>query len=205
MVRPITAGKAYSHAPCGFVQLGFTYLAVLLLVFILLLSLGVASEHIATIKKREREAELIFIGGQYRDAIASYYYSSGGNKQLPLTLDSMILDSRSLTVLRHLRKKYEDPITNSDEWGLLKTPQGGITGVYSLSNEEVLSTVNNPSLWTNTSLGENSIKLMPAVYSNWKFIFKPDNQDESSISTNSINDGNEDEKTSDIELEYDDH
>lgn len=181
MVLPITVGNMQIRA-----EKGFTYLAVLLLVFILLLSLGAASEHIATINKREREAELIFVGEQYRNAIASYYQNSpGGVKQLPLKLESLILDKRSINRVRHLRKLYQDPITDSNEWGLVNNPQGEITGVYSLSNESVLTTVNNPSLLQNIQVGENSANHSLAAYSDWRFIFKPDNQDRSLIGNGS--------------------
>jgi type II secretory pathway pseudopilin PulG len=154
----------------------------MLLVLILLLGLGAASEHTATINKREREAELIFVGEQYRNAIASYYQNSpGGIKKLPFTLESLVLDKRSINPLRHLRKLYRDPITDSNEWGLVKTPQDEIVGVYSQSSEEVLTTVNNSDLLQSSHLDEGSVKSNLAVYSDWKFIFKPDNQDRSLI------------------------
>lgn len=176
MASPIAVGKAHPFSRGRFSQGGFTYLTVLFLVFLLLLSLGAASEHIYTLGKREREAELLFVGEQYRNAIASYYYNSpGGIKQLPQTLESLILDKRSINVYRHLRKIYRDPIAGGSEWGLVKTPQGEITGVYSLSNESILTTVNNRSLVPSINLSENSVSFTPAVYSDWKFIFKPDN------------------------------
>jgi len=163
-------------------QKGFTYLAVISLVFVLLLALGAASEHIATINKREREAELIFVGEQYRNAIASYYQNSpGGIKQLPFTLESLILDKRSINVLRHLRKLYKDPVTENNEWGLVKTPQDEIVGVYSLSDEEVLTTINNSGLVQISQRDEYSARNTPASYSDWKFIFKPENKDRALI------------------------
>jgi len=182
-------------------QRGFTYLAVLLLVFVLLLIVGAASENIATINKREREVELIFIGQQYRNAIASYYYNSpGGIKQLPFTLEDMLLDKRSVNPMRHLRKIFQDPITDTKEWGLVKSPQGEITGVYSLSNDEVLATINNSSLSESSQLGESSANLKPSIYSNWKFIFKPENQD-SSLINDSAADENTDKNEDKIGLD----
>lgn len=182
MVPPIVVGNAHPFSRRRFSQSGFTYLAVLFLVFLLLLSLGAASEHIYTLGKREREAELLFVGEQYRNAIGSYYYKSpGGIKQLPQTLESLILDKRSINAYRHLRKIYRDPITGGSEWGLVKTPQGEITGVYSLSNESILTTVNNRSLVPSINLAENPASFTPAVYSDWKFIFKPDNNVHSTV------------------------
>ncbi len=177
MVPLIAVGKIHSLLPSRFAQGGFTYLTVLFLVFLLLLSLGAASEHIYTTNKREREMELLFVGEQYRNAIASYYHNSpGGIKQLPLTLESLISDKRSINTYRHLRKLYPDPVTGSSEWGLVKTPQGEITGVYSLYNESILMTVNHSSLLQRIDSAENSASLKVATYSDWKFIFKPDNQ-----------------------------
>lgn len=180
MAPLIAAGNFRLSVSRASTQRGFTYLAVLLLVLILTLNLGAASEYVATIKKREREAELVFVGEQYRNAIASYYLRSpGGNKQLPKTLDSLLLDSRSISTYRHLRKLYLDPITNTNNWGLVKTPQDEIVGVYSLSNERVLTTVNNPNFLHTVPMDEKQVSLEQSVYSDWKFVFKPDAQDQS--------------------------
>jgi type II secretory pathway pseudopilin PulG len=177
MVPPTVAGNMRPYF-----QKGFTYLAVMLLVLILMLGLGAASEQIATINKRDREAELIFVGEQYRNAIASYYQNSpGGIKQFPSKLESLVLDKRSINPLRHLRKLYRDPVTDSNEWGLVKTPQDEIVGIYSLSSEEVLTTTNNSDLVQKINQYEIPSKNNIAVYSDWKFIFKPNNQDQSLI------------------------
>ena len=166
-------------------QRGFTYLTVLLLVFILLLGLSAASEQVATVAQREREAELIFAGEQYRNAIASYYQNSpGGLKQLPLSLESLVLDKRSINPIRHIRRLYQDPITRSNEWGVVKTPQGEISGVYSLSNEPVLTTINSTNLSLSSYTDENSSQLKMVSYSEWKFVYKPDNKDNSPVKLN---------------------
>jgi len=39
--------------------------------------------------QREREAELLFIGGQFRDAIASYYNRGPGAKAYPKKIDDL--------------------------------------------------------------------------------------------------------------------
>lgn len=186
MVPPIVVGSPRLSLRCRSAQSGFTYLTVLFFVFLLLLSLGAASEHIYTLGKREREAELLFVGEQYRNAIASHYYNSpGGVKILPQALESLILDKRSINAYRHLRKIYRDPITGGSEWGLVKTPQGEITGVYSLSDESILTTVNNSTLLQSSLLTENSVSIKPTVYSDWKFIFKPDDN----VNATAINSG----------------
>lgn len=184
MVPPIAVGKIRYLSPSRFAQAGFTYLTVLFLVFLLLLSLGAASEHIYTTGKREREMELLFIGEQYRNAIASYYDNSpGGVKQLPQTLESLISDKRSINTYRHLRKLYHDPVTGGSDWGLVKTPQGEIVGVYSLSNEPILMTANHSSLLQHIDSDDNSASLKLLTYSDWKFIFNPENNDSSTITS----------------------
>ncbi len=90
--------------------------------------------HIA--QKREKERELLYVGNQYRQAIALYYERSpGGGKQFPKTLENLLQDERQLTTQRYLRKLYRDPITNSKTWGLVEGPNNSIMGVYSLSED----------------------------------------------------------------------
>ncbi|HEY3299296.1 MAG TPA: type II secretion system protein [Methylophilaceae bacterium] len=166
MVRPTTSGK---HTNCK--QAGFTYLLVLGFVFALLLSLTIASENIATTIQREREAELLFVGQQYRNAIASYYQKSpNGIKQLPLKLEDLLEDKRSLSVQHHLRKLYRDPITETDEWGLLRDGQGQISGVYSLSQDAPMMTQEDTRFALDASADGDA-----KTYSSWKFVFSPNN------------------------------
>ena len=176
-------------------EAGFTYLVVLAMVFALLLGLSVTSEHVGRVNQREREAELVFIGLQYCNAIASYYHNSpDGNKQLPLTLESLLADSRAINHLHHLRKFYRDPITENPEWGLIKTQQGEIMGVYSLSNDQVLSMGKYINLLKNATIcDESSVKnsailnATSATYQDWKFIFKPEDKDSLLISNDDEN------------------
>ncbi|MBI3043898.1 MAG: type II secretion system protein [Betaproteobacteria bacterium] len=87
-----------------------------------------------TTLQREKEAELLFIGNQYRAAIASYYARTPGNlRRYPGALEELLKDPRSPSTVRHLRKLYRDPITNTTDWGLIAAPGGGIMGVYSKS------------------------------------------------------------------------
>ena len=113
-------------------QTGFTYMGVLMLMAIA--GIGMAGVGLVWQQnaQRENEKELLFIGDAYRKAIASYYESSPGAKQFPLSLDDLLLDKRFPETKRHLRKLYADPITRNKEWGLIKQ-QAQITGVYSVS------------------------------------------------------------------------
>jgi hypothetical protein len=90
--------------------------------------------------QREKEAELIFRGNQYRQAIASYYRKE---QKYPKSLGELLADKRYPMAVRHLRKLYLDPMTGRAEWGLMLAPEGGgIMGVHSLSEEAPIKTGN---------------------------------------------------------------
>jgi len=99
------------------------------------LALSAAGQVWHTTARREREAELLAIGNQYREALKSYYDASAvGTPRSPLTLEELVLDRRFPEPLRHLRRLYPDPITNRNEWALM-LQQGRITGVHSQSTD----------------------------------------------------------------------
>jgi len=112
-------------------QRGFTYLTVLFMVAILAGGLALVGEMWHTSALREKEAELLFVGNQYRKAIERYYLS-GPQRNYPRTLDELLRDPRRPGTERYLRRLYPDPMTGK-EWGLVKAPDGGIWGVHSLS------------------------------------------------------------------------
>lgn len=115
---------------------GFTYLAVLFAVAILSGGLALAGEMWDTAAQREREAELLFTGNEYRVAIERYYLS-GPQRQYPGSLDELLEDPRRPGTERYLRRLYPDPITGGD-WMLIRGPQGGIVGVHSASEAKPL-------------------------------------------------------------------
>lgn len=161
MARPIAAGKA-----CPATQAGFSYVAVLFLVLVMALSLSMASQPIATGIQREREAELLFVGQQYRQAIASYYRSApDGIAVLPMTLQELVLDKRFVSPKRHIRKLYADPMTNSAQWGELRNAQGQLTGIYSLAPGVPMNRLAAASLALESATA--------ASYADWKFEYTP--------------------------------
>ena len=146
-------------------QRGFAYLAVLFAVALLgLLTVGVADVW-HTIAQREKEAELLFIGNQFRQAIGRYYESSPGAKAYPARLDDLLEDKRFPNPQRHLRKLYRDPMTGSRLWGLVKQ-QERIVGVFSLSDKTPLKTGNFAE--RDADFDERG------SYSEWKFVYRPD-------------------------------
>lgn len=112
---------------------GFTYLGVLFFVALMGVGLAAAGSAWHSITLREREADLMFVGAQYRRAIELYVRSGG---TYPRTLEDLVKDPRRPDTQRYLRKTFADPITGKAEWGLVKAPDGGIMGVHSLSDAE---------------------------------------------------------------------
>ena len=144
-------------------QRGFTYLTVLFIVAILMGGLALVGEVWETSAKREKEADLLFVGNQYRKAIQRYVLS--GKAQYPRTLEDLLKDPRQPSTQRYLRKLYPDPMTGKSEWGFVKGPDGGIGGVYSLSEDKPLK-VAGFKLRDATLEGAQK-------YSDWKFSYAP--------------------------------
>jgi len=118
------------HAPSRR-QRGFTYIGLLMAVFIMGLMLTLVSRVWRTTEQRERETQLLFVGHAYRMAIASYV---AFGHQYPPTLQSLLKDERFPVPKRHLRRLYVDPMTRQADWSLIMTPSGqGIMGVASSS------------------------------------------------------------------------
>lgn len=112
-------------------QAGFTYLFVLMLIALIGMGLAAAGTLWRTDAQRAREAELLFIGDQYRQAIRSYYEFDPAQPRLPQSIDNLLADNRHPNVVRHLRRAYRDPFTGA-ALALIRTPDSqGIVGVYS--------------------------------------------------------------------------
>lgn len=115
-------------------QKGVTYLGVLMLVAVSAVVLAGQGAFSAVDGQRQREEELLFVGGQFRNAIKSYYEGTPGPaKRYPHDLDDLLLDRRVEPPVRHLRRIYADPITGTQRWGQMHAPEGGVMGVHSLS------------------------------------------------------------------------
>ena len=115
---------------------GFTYLGLLFALALAAVALALGGLVWHTASKRAKEEQLLFAGGAIRKAIVHYYRRSpNGNREFPRALQDLIEDRRYITVERHLRKIYADPITGKPDWGLIKDANGAIVGVYSQSRE----------------------------------------------------------------------
>lgn len=117
---------------------GFTYLWTLFAIAFAGIGMMIGAELWATTVKRDREAELIHVGRQFREAIGRYYESTpGGAKQYPPSLDELLKDSRFPAPRRHLRKIYSDPVTGKTDWELVRIG-GRVVGIRSRSTETPL-------------------------------------------------------------------
>ncbi len=150
-------------------QQGFTYIGVLIIVAVMMMALGAASEIWHTVMQREKEQELLFIGHQYRAAIGRYYAQSGS--RYPPTLEALLesndqgVSGSGAKKTRFLRKLYFDPITGEANWGLVTGPDQRVQGVYSLSEEAPYKKTGFINADADLELAE--------TYSDWKFVYKP--------------------------------
>jgi type II secretory pathway pseudopilin PulG len=139
---------------------GFTYLTVLFMVAILAGGLALIGEVWHTSAMREKEADLLFLGQQYRKAIERYYLS-GPQRQYPRELADLLKDPRAPRTERYLRRLYDDPVTGGP-FALVKAPDGGILGVHSPSGEKPFKT---GGFKVRDAAFEGA-----ATYADWKFV-----------------------------------
>jgi type II secretory pathway pseudopilin PulG len=138
---------------------GFTYIGLLLAIAIMTAGLAAVSQVWHTVVQRANEAELAFVGGQFKQALERYYENSpGGFKRFPQTLEELLRDPRQPVTVRYLRKIYADPITARAQWGLVKQDDR-IIGVFSLSEDTPFR--------NRTSSSEST---RARKYSDWKFL-----------------------------------
>ena len=117
---------------------GFTFIGLMVIITIMGIGLLSVGEVWHVAQKREKEQQLLFIGDQFRLAIKLFKNHTPPTNRLqiyPNALEDLVKDPRYPSTQRYLRKIYPDPLTGKSEWGVVKTPNGGIYGVYSLSEE----------------------------------------------------------------------
>ena len=144
-------------------QAGFSYLFVLMLIALIGMGLAAAGTLWRTDAQRAREADLLFIGEQYRQAIRSYYELDLAQPRLPQSIDELLKDNRRPNIVRHLRRAYRDPLTGG-ELEIIRAPDTkGILGVYSQSTGKPFKKTGFPQEFQNFSEADS--------YSEWRFEF----------------------------------
>jgi type II secretory pathway pseudopilin PulG len=143
---------------------GLVLLAMLIFIAFTSLLLGLGAEVWGKARQREREAQLLFVGEQYRHAIESYWLATPGRvKALPTSLQDLLTDNRFPATLRHLRRLYPDPITGGDFSIVQSGP--GIAGVYSSSTATPAKVAGFPARYSSFEGA--------ASYDQWRFVFLP--------------------------------
>lgn len=131
---PQEMGGMGRHSTVGSSQWGMAYLALLIVVAGIGIGLAAVGTLWQNTGQREKERELLFVGEQFRKAIRQYYEGSPGIKRYPMRLEDLLQDSRYPGIRRHLRQIYADPLMSRAQWGLVRAPDGGVMGVYSLAD-----------------------------------------------------------------------
>lgn len=141
-------------------------LAILAALTLLALSLQGVMWVLSTQALRDRELALMRSGAAIRDAIGRYVESSPGSvKQWPRNLEALLDDQRSVVFRRHLRRIYPDPMNPTGEWGIVRSPDGGVAGVHSLSPERPIRS---------GGIDLDVYGLQPANrYADWQFVYVP--------------------------------
>ena len=145
---------------------GFTYIGILFAVALLGISMAATGQLWSLESQRSRERELLWTGAQYRAAIASYYaHAPGGIRQLPRTIDELVVDLRGPTPMHHLRRAYPDPMTHGADWEIQYAADGGILGIASRASGKPIKQAGfSPA----DSLFEGA-----TCYCDWRFLYLP--------------------------------
>lgn len=146
-------------------QSGFTYFYVLLLIALIGMGLAAAGTLWRTDAQRAREADLLFIGDQYRQAIRSYYQLDAAQPRLPARIDDLLEDKRRITPVRHLRRAWRDPVSGEPFVPIPAAAGPGIVGVHSPSTQRPFKRAGFST--------ENASFIEAARHADWRFVFVP--------------------------------
>jgi len=152
-------------------QTGFTYLMLMWWVAVSGVLVTALSQSWTIDARRERESDLSFKGEQIRLAIEAYakVQVSPGVSTYPQHLEDLLEDRRQGETKHHLRRVWRDPITGG-QWGLIKSKDGGIQGVFSTSGKSPLHPpegVNSYADWRFQSGGLTPKSAEPGVSANF--------------------------------------
>jgi type II secretory pathway pseudopilin PulG len=121
-------------------QRGYILVATLFMTFVVGVMLLALTRWWQIESQREKERELLWIGAQFRAALAGYAASTpSGGPIRPSELADLVRDERTVPPGRHLRHVYVDPMTASTAWGIVRAPDGTITALHSRSDGKPLA------------------------------------------------------------------
>ncbi|OAJ53556.1 hypothetical protein A6V36_28670 [Paraburkholderia ginsengiterrae] len=146
-------------APCPARQRGLVMLALLIALMLMSIALAGALDVWSLERRREQEKQLLFVGDQYRQAIARYYRVG---RAYPTSVDDLMNDTRFAVPMHHLRQAYPDPVTGKTDWQFLL--QGDrIFGVYSSSGAQTIKRTGFPLRYVEFEKEE--------TYGGWRFVY----------------------------------
>ncbi|HEY1213666.1 MAG TPA: hypothetical protein VGE93_08540 [Bryobacteraceae bacterium] len=143
---------------------GYLLVGLLVLIFIVLLTLGVAAPTMLKSLRRDQEVESMHRAQQYQRAIRLYYLKLG---HYPASIDQL----ENTNNMRFLRRRYVDPLTGKDDWRLIHfgqakaqikgffgkpiAPTGGGLGAAAGMGSNIggINTTANPGLGGSPGLG----------------------------------------------------
>jgi type II secretory pathway pseudopilin PulG len=149
---------------------GFTYIGLLIAVVVLGVALSAVGTVWRTQAQREREQELLFIGREFRAAIAAYSNANGAH-QFPQDINDLLEDKRWPEPRHYLRRLYVDPMTGAADWTILQADSVGIagfTGIVGIAS----SSKAVPLKKAGFSVGEEAFA-DAACYCDWQFVYVP--------------------------------
>jgi type II secretory pathway pseudopilin PulG len=103
-------------APIAQRQRGFTLVALVVITTVMTILVAAALPLWTQVMKRDREAELVFRGLQYAEAIRLFQLRFG---RYPVSLEELLNANP-----RCLRQLWKDPMTESGQWGLVVAQAG---------------------------------------------------------------------------------
>lgn len=144
---------------------GFTYIALLMFVAIIGLAAAATIQVGAITQRRQAEDQLLFVGLAMRAAIKGYYEGTpvGTPSSAPRRLEDLLRDPRYPNPKRYLRQIYIDPLTGTKDWGLIRSADCGLLGVYSKSKAAPIKIANFPDDFF-YFIGKKS-------YADWVFVY----------------------------------
>jgi type II secretory pathway pseudopilin PulG len=142
-------------------QRGAAYLSLLVAVAVVSAILANTAEIVSRTMQRDRERHLLWVGEQIRLALVSYSRIPSGVDTFPKELADLVEDRRKTVVQRHLRRMYFDPMTGSEEWGLILNPQKRIIGVYSKADRKPIRSAGFAPQYTHFAKAKS--------YADWRF------------------------------------
>lgn len=158
------------HRRPGPPRRGFTWLLLLFGIAIAGAGLATLGTQWQQVAQQEREAELLFRGGQLRDALQRFHTQTPtGQPALPRTLDELLLDRRWPEPRQHLRRLWADPFTGTADWVLLRGADGGIVGLHSRATRPLLRRTGLPAGVADATAGLERAPLAR----DWVFAIQP--------------------------------